>query len=736
MTAYSGREQRSELRLRPRIEIKYRFDLYDRPARKFNSLLFEHQAKSFTVPFWFDSVQLSSAINAGVASIPCTTYGRAFEEGEPAILWEDYLTNEEVTVDTINANSIDIIGVTSNAYTASAVLLPARYGNIAQVVNYSDPTSKYRSCSVIFYCDPADYSAIEVAWDTFDGHEVFGYWPDRADDLGNSTNRSLDVFDSSFGLRSIFDRTGYPSITKSFKYSFSTQQEILDLKSYLLDADGQRVPFWFFEDTKDLKVTQNVGAADVTIDIDNIALTGTGFGEYRNRICIHTSDGTRYYRKIMNCVEIDDDEERITIDSALGTAYAASQVLLICFMTLGRLSGDEVEIEYDTINHASVTLPIFATYNLGTTTVATTTTTTTSTTTTNTQSSTTSTTTTSSTTTTTVTIAPVVPTWTQHNSSNDSNSWESVCYSEDLDLFVAVASAGTGRIMYSSNGTAWTGVTDLDAYAWYDVCWDSHNGLFWVCGHSDRLAYSSDGINWSTYTMTEVIDGTSLNFNFEAIVAHSDDIEGNGIVLFINSETSGQAGAVYAQKNISGDYNFSWLNRSTYNGPCVAALELFYQAAVIVTTYGVGHTLACSISNSDTPVISGYGTCCRFTPRWIPDNYVWRDICYSSFLDKVLMVSNQNYIGLGDNSGSSWEIITPPNNSQYYCCEYGDYFYVFVALSISSTNNFMYSIDGRNWTQGPDVPVLTYRKVCYSDYQQKFVAVAAGGSGGKVLVGV
>lgn len=78
------------------------------------------------------------------------------------------------------------------------------------------------------------------------------------------------------------------------------------------------------------------------------------------------------------------------------------------------------------------------------------------------------------------------------------NSWESVCWSPDLNLFVAVAKDGAQRVMTSPNGKIWTARTTPLA-SWQSVCWSPELGIFaavsGVTGGTGAMT-SSDGINW------------------------------------------------------------------------------------------------------------------------------------------------------------------------------------------------------------------------------------------------
>ena len=78
--------------------------------------------------------------------------------------------------------------------------------------------------------------------------------------------------------------------------------------------------------------------------------------------------------------------------------------------------------------------------------------------------------------------APIDPnigiTWTTRTSAAD-NNWNSVCWSPERGLFVAVASTGTGnRVMTSPDGITWTTRTSAADNSWRSVVWSPERGLF------------------------------------------------------------------------------------------------------------------------------------------------------------------------------------------------------------------------------------------------------------------
>jgi hypothetical protein len=95
-------------------------------------------------------------------------------------------------------------------------------------------------------------------------------------------------------------------------------------------------------------------------------------------------------------------------------------------------------------------------------------------------------------------------TWTAQSAAGDNDSWRSVVYGNGL--FVAVAAAGTDRIMTSPDGVTWTarGTNDGLTPSFFAVTFG--NGRFVAFVNSStgaRAYYSLDGITWQPSNIVE-----------------------------------------------------------------------------------------------------------------------------------------------------------------------------------------------------------------------------------------
>ena len=90
--------------------------------------------------------------------------------------------------------------------------------------------------------------------------------------------------------------------------------------------------------------------------------------------------------------------------------------------------------------------------------------------------------------------------WSTVRSAAD-NSWESVCWSPELQLYAAVAGTGSGnRVMISSDGIRWSPQAAAADQNWVALCWAAELGLFVAVSNSgtgSRVMTSRDGRSWT-----------------------------------------------------------------------------------------------------------------------------------------------------------------------------------------------------------------------------------------------
>jgi hypothetical protein len=108
------------------------------------------------------------------------------------------------------------------------------------------------------------------------------------------------------------------------------------------------------------------------------------------------------------------------------------------------------------------------------------------------------------------------------NGNSNTNSWSSICWSDELGIFCGVASSGTNRVLVSSDGITWnTYASSRETSTWQSICWSPELKLFAAVSNNNTptinipnpptyyaIMTSTNGINWTdrTATITQIQD--------------------------------------------------------------------------------------------------------------------------------------------------------------------------------------------------------------------------------------
>ncbi len=155
----------------------------------------------------------------------------------------------------------------------------------------------------------------------------------------------------------------------------------------------------------------------------------------------------------------------------------------------------------------------------------------------------------------------------------DTAQWRDVIWVEELALFVAVGSLGTSRVMTSPDGINWTLQTAAAMNQWYGVGWSADLGLLVavsITGTGNRIMTSPDGINWS-------IGVSPADINWRKIVWHS------GMGLFVAVSNTN---VPFAQDIMTSPDGINWTLRSNANNSALNNIGVVDTMVVAVANTG------------------------------------------------------------------------------------------------------------------------------------------------------
>jgi hypothetical protein len=277
-------------------------------------------------------------------------------------------------------------------------------------------------------------------------------------------------------------------------------------------------------------------------------------------------------------------------------------------------------------------------------------------------------------------VENAVSTWTGRTI--DANFWDSITWSPELSLFVAVATSGTNRVATSPDGITWTGRT-IDANAWYGITWSPELSLFVAVAISgtNRVATSPDGITWTSRTIDDANDWRSVTWSPE-------------LSLFVAVASSGTNRVATSNLGIPTPLN----TPMAHPGQLVVDTPTG-NVGIGTSTPGYDLDIAGDVNLSGSLRIGG-----------VVQTFGGSDVSYSTVENAVSTWTGRTI------DANNWQGITwSPELS------------LFVAVADTGTNRVATSPDGITWT-GRTIDANGWYGITWSPELSLFAAVASGGT--------
>ena len=265
-----------------------------------------------------------------------------------------------------------------------------------------------------------------------------------------------------------------------------------------------------------------------------------------------------------------------------------------------------------------------------------------------------------------------------------SSGWVSVTYGNGK--FVAVTQH-SNKAAYSKDGITWTETTMPSSAKWNSITYG--NGKFVaVAVNLTTAAYSEDGITWISATLP-----TLPSSSFWKSVAY-----GNGKFVAVADVAIGIKIAAYSEDGIN--WTATTMPRSIH---------------WISVTYGNGKFVAVAL-NSDKSAYSEDGI--TWTETTMPSSIPWVSVAYGN--GKFIAVAENRKEVAYSEDGISWSSEILLNYVYPDSVNYGNG--KFIVVASSNSNQAAYSEDGINWNSTILPSSAEWNSVTYGD--GKFVAIA------------
>lgn len=344
-------EQAIMLRAHPRRTLSFMITLANTDKRRMEALLWQWQARLFAVPFENSRGRLTADATAGDLEVYLdTTYRDYKDDGLAILISNDRSTVEAVEIDTVFADHITLARPLPSSWQEGAMICPALLGRLQDTQALNLYTSRLLDGLVQFSIENnTAITGAEFNATMYRGYPVLEERPNWRDDITVEYHRKLHHFDNLTGVRTVDDMSGRPVTIQSFLWTRAGRAAIHALRQWLHARKGRLIPIWVSSQQEDIVLLEALGDTAVTLNIENI-----GYARYldmeigRRDICIRLRDGSRYYRRITGCIEVDDTKEQLVIDDPLGVTINPEDISTISWMQLSRMASDSQELVWHT----------------------------------------------------------------------------------------------------------------------------------------------------------------------------------------------------------------------------------------------------------------------------------------------------------------------------------------------------------------------------------------------------
>ena len=294
-------------------------------------------------------------------------------------------------------------------------------------------------------------------------------------------------------------------------------------------------------------------------------------------------------------------------------------------------------------------------------------------------------------------------TWTS-TSFTHSYSYTKVAYGNGI--YIGITKGTNNAYAYSTDGISWTEKTLLANNNYFDICYG--NGKFIMSGTSSSYLYSTNGIEWASISLSSAIHGGSLTYGngiFAYITGTQVRVSFDGINWYIGASIS-WTDSIYINSTYTrgcyGDGKFV-INNGTLKGDSNTTIGVI----PIPTSYYQfsGWNPSTDFIINENKTISG---------TWSKKNKLKVSYSWSNQPSGMKSkVPSDEYYHYGDNvmvdttynnksgykeekwQSNTYSNFSPSDNIVKDVLYFNDKF-----ITLATTNIYMYSTDGINWTEG------------------------------------
>lgn len=350
MRSFDGSEQRTALRGDSAHWIwAFRWNAGGNTMRILENVLYQWSSRTWALPIFPQGQALdadlalgSTAINVATDNLDYHANGLAIMHnlGTPEIV-------EAVEIESVSPTQIVAKRATTRAWPGGTTYIyPARTARMTRTPKAQRFTHDHLYGQAEFRCaEPVTRTPISAT--TYRGYPILESAPDWAQDPAIEYARKMVSIELGQAPGIIDDQSGLAEPIIARRWTLATRLDVENFRKFLFARLGRCRAVWIPTFSDDLIVVNTVNAGATNIDVQHCGLQTYVAGDvHRRDIRILMRNGSIFYRRTSAYVEVNENTERMTIDTALGAVYNPEDFLQTCWLSLFRLDQDGIEIAH------------------------------------------------------------------------------------------------------------------------------------------------------------------------------------------------------------------------------------------------------------------------------------------------------------------------------------------------------------------------------------------------------
>ena len=369
-TADNDTECRVMLRSKPRRTIEYTAKAVTaREAALLGNLVWGNQPVLLGIPVWADVCTLTAPLTIGaVAATLDTTYGgtvgREFVAAGFVGFWSDPFTWEIQTLSGVTPPGSIAMSATTKAWAAGTAVFPVTVGTLNSVEQQRRKSGAINEIAIVAACDVlADTAMVAAAtWSgpSFNGSDClsapFHNWTEQPASVYHRTMLLEDAITGVFGY---CNPNAAPVPVRDFLWTNLTRPAIAQLKGFLANRLGRYSAFYCPTWVQDFVLSSPVLTTDATLTVESCGYSAYVFPADAVRRTLVLMAGSAFVPVTVNrAIDNGDGTETLTLNAAVGTAFASGMATQVSYLTPVRLDRDAITIEYKTAGIAETKLSL------------------------------------------------------------------------------------------------------------------------------------------------------------------------------------------------------------------------------------------------------------------------------------------------------------------------------------------------------------------------------------------